>query len=72
MDRDALIKVLESELEILNKQYELERIQAVRLLETARQSEHLGHNLGNRAAALSEIAGKMEQTQRILATVRAA
>lgn len=71
--RDKMIETLESELAILNRNWQNAMEQANRLLEsyTGRQvSTHLGHNLGNRAAELSEIAAKIDQTQRILAYVR--
>lgn len=71
--KDKIIETLESELSLLMNSWTLAMSQAIGLIENyaGRQvSTHLGHNLGNRAAELSEIAAKIDQTQRILAFVR--
>ena len=64
-----LIETLSAELAMLNENYALLVAQAIRLLEDdgKRVSTHLGHNLGNRAAELSVIAGQIEFTKRLLA-----
>jgi hypothetical protein len=71
--REKMIEDLEKELEVLMESWKLAMSQATNLIESyaGRQvSTHLGHNLGNRAAELSELAAKIDQTQKILAYVR--
>jgi hypothetical protein len=71
--RDKMIEDLEKELEVLMESWKLAMSQAINLIEhhAGRQvSTHLGHNLGNRAAELSELAAKIDQTQKILAYIR--
>jgi hypothetical protein len=71
--RDKIIEALEQEIAVLNSSWQLaigNTLSCIKSYEGRQVSTHLGHNLGNRAAELSEIAAKIDQTQRILAFVR--
>lgn len=60
---------LERELEQLSNRYDHAIDHAISLLQQAKgrkASDHLGHNLGNRAAELSALAGKIEQTENMV------
>jgi hypothetical protein len=71
--RETMIAALESEIEVLMESWKLSMARATNTIAqySGRQvSTHLGHNLGACAAELSELAGKIESTQQILAFVR--
>lgn len=63
----AMIEALERELEILKSSRRNEVERALGLLDpVVAGSEHLGHKLGNVAIEISQIDGKLKQTERIL------
>ena len=71
--RDQMIETLEKELQMLNTSWRItfEHTEALLASYADRQvSQHLAHNLANCATDLSELAGKIDSTQRILAYVR--
>jgi len=69
MTNQELFDASKREMIALNQQYTATIERAVSDLKEAsgrRPSTHLGHNLGNRAAELSVIAGKIEQMQALI------
>lgn len=75
MTIDTLRTALESELAMLNETYRNAIRRGTDLLtdydRKAKASTHIGHNLANVATSLSELAAKIEQTERVLLTLDA-
>jgi hypothetical protein len=66
MNLKALLK---SELENLERSYQLAIDGAIALLQNERTSMHLGHNLASRANEISVLAGKIESTRTMIFTL---
>ena len=63
---EKLLAALEAESANLNARRTAEIDRAKRMLEQESNSRHLGHNLGNAANEISELAARIEQTQMVL------
>lgn len=69
MENTALTNSLKRELAMQTENYERAIDAAIELLQGykgRKPSDHLGHNLANRATDLSSLAGKIEQTENMI------